>query len=352
MKNTAAIKSKMTKHRMTHVDLAFPSVVINPNSWKKARLRRRRTYFRFLVIIFLCVLLLLHVIDRTILRLPMMEERRVDMSHVKSIQDLTVDNIDSWCLHHDSVGSVAAATDPGDDHDTCPCSNPLHPEGRSEDLRWEKVHHNNVDKLKAADLQTLDVIFLGDSITEGWSGSFYNKPDKRVEGSRAVFQSLFSKANGAKYEGIHLGIAGDVTSELLWRIQNGEMPLFEPEGRLKPLVIWVLIGTNDIGNKGCSVDMVILGVIRVIEELLLQQPLATIVINGILPRTFESQGFLMHHGNDPKKPVLWPHIQIINRELSRYAQKRGPEVVYFETLAFFRNATATSNELRIDQDLM
>jgi lysophospholipase L1-like esterase len=352
MKTTAANKSKTTKHRMNHVDLAFPSVVINPNSLKKARLRRRRNYFRFLAAIFLCILLLVHFIDRTMLRLPLEEERRIDMSNVQSIQDLNVDNIDTWCLHHDLMGSGEAGAGGGNDHDTCPCSNPLHPEGRSDDLRWETMHHKNVNKLKAADLDELDVIFLGDSITEGWSGRFYNKLDERVEGSSAVFQSLFSKASGAKYEGINLGIAGDVTSELLWRMQHGETPLVEPEGRVRPLVYWVLIGTNDIGKTGCSVDMVILGVIRVIEELLLHQPSAFIVINGLLPRTFDKKGFLMHNGNDRKNPVLWPHIQIINRELSRYAEKRGPTVEYFESSVFFVNATATSNQLRIDEDLM
>ncbi|CAB9523097.1 Platelet-activating factor acetylhydrolase IB subunit beta [Seminavis robusta] len=361
--------SYKTHKRITNVDLAFPNVVISTASLKRARIRRRHNNYRCMAIIVCCVLFLAHVFDRTILRLPP-AEIRLDLSHVQCIEDLTVDNIDSWCLvtaasdhHHHHANSNSNSNNNNhnshknlekDDHDACPCRNPLHPEGRPEDDDWEKTHHANMKALESADLESLDVIFLGDSITEGWSGTFKGKPDVRVQGSPAVFQSYFSTAHGAKFEGLNLGIAGDVTSELLWRMQHGELPTGgEPEDRTKrPLVYWVLIGTNDLGNKGCSADIVILGVIRVVEEIKLHQPSATVVIHGLLPRTFDKhKGFLMH-STDRKVPILWPTITIINRELERYAQKRGPEVEYFNTNVFFRNATAPEKELRIEQSLM
>lgn len=213
----------------------------------------------------------------------------------------------------------------------------------------------------------MDVIFLGDSITEGWSGSFYNKPDARVAGALHVFQSLFSKYHGGHYDAMTQGISGDTTPNLLWRIQNGEIgrslgtisgiedelhPEEEEEERASPassLVFWVLIGTNDLGNTGCSADMVILGIIRIVEELRFRQPSAIVVINGLLPRTSDHDGFLLQ--TKGKMPVLWPVIQTINTELKRYAANRE-QVEYFESDAFLRNATALPKDLQIDRDLM
>ena len=237
---------------------------------------------------------------------------------------------------------------------------------------FHQVHHFNREKFEAREMEDLDVIFLGDSITEGWSGKFYNTPDERVKGAFSVFQSLFSKAYRGRYEAMTQGIAGDTTPNLLWRIQNGEIgPSLELVGTddeteeegdeeqeqphhassrtTSPLVFWVLIGTNDLGNTGCSADMVILGIVRVVEELRLRQPSATVVINGLLPRTTDHDGLLLQ--SKGKSPVLWPVIQSINTELKRYAKERD-QVEYFESNAFFHNATASKTVLRINRDLM
>lgn len=56
--------------------------------------------------------------------------------------------------------------------------------------------------MKTKNLDNLDVIFLGDSITEGWQGHFYNRPDDRVTGALEVFQGYFSKKHKGKYEGL------------------------------------------------------------------------------------------------------------------------------------------------------
>ena len=67
---------------------------------------------------------------------------------------------------------------------------------------------------------------------------------------------------------------------------------------------WVLIGTNDLGTTSCTPDIVILGVIRIVEELRMRMPSATVVINGLLPRTSDHSAFLMQ--SKDKNPVLWP----------------------------------------------
>lgn len=43
--------------------------------------------------------------------------------------------------------------------------------------------------------------------------------------------------SGGDYDGLALGIAGDKSPNLLWRLQHGEMPK-----NLKSKVFWLLIG--------------------------------------------------------------------------------------------------------------
>lgn len=69
------------------------------------------------------------------------------------------------------------------------------------------------------------VLFIGDSITDHW----------RSKG-KATWD-----ANYAPLNAVNLGISGDRTQHLLWRLQNGEI------GALKPKVVVMMIGTNNIG---------------------------------------------------------------------------------------------------------
>ena len=51
-------------------------------------------------------------------------------------------------------------------------------------------------------MDDIDVIFLGDSITEGWQGHFLSRSDDRVQGALEVFRHYFSKKHKGKYEGL------------------------------------------------------------------------------------------------------------------------------------------------------
>ena len=97
--------------------------------------------------------------------------------------------------------------------------------------------------------------------------------------------------------------------------------------------------------------MVVLGIIRIVEELRLLEPSALVVVNGLLPRTFDqSSGYLMQSKN--KKPILWPVIKTINSGLERYADKRDQVYYYDAAHVFLKNHTATDSALRIDRPLM
>src|SRR5262245_6664595 len=72
-----------------------------------------------------------------------------------------------------------------------------------------------------------DVIFLGDSITQGWEGA----------GKKAWAD------NFAPLKAVNLGIGGDQTGHVLWRITEGKE--LEP---IKPKVAVMMIGTNNTGG--------------------------------------------------------------------------------------------------------
>lgn len=227
----------------------------------------------------------------------------------------------------------------------------------------------NLELVTSETNRKLDVVFYGDSITEGWRGTQFGHPRDRVEGAEKVFESFFSKGSGGDFDGLALGISGDTvstytsplcrlvpifslasnnnfaqTSNLLWRIQNGELP-----SRLRPRVFWLLIGTNDLGNTWCSPELVVVGVLRVVEEILSQTSSSHVVINGLLPRTFNAGGYVSKPG--PVKPSVWEAIKVINQELELYATSRE-RVSYFETNVFFVDPNVPTKDLQIDVSLM
>lgn len=68
-------------------------------------------------------------------------------------------------------------------------------------------------------------------------------------------------------------------AHLLWRLKNGEMP---PE--LQPKVWWFMIGINDVGMGGCSVDAVVAGTVQILWAILnRRQGNEPVVINSIMP---------------------------------------------------------------------
>ena len=154
------------------------------------------------------------------------------------------------------------------------------------------------------------------------------------------------------------------TANLLWRIKHGEMP----KG-LDPKVWWILIGTNDLVTGECSEEAVVLGILRLADEIAMTHPGSVVVIQGLLPRTNNMDGTLTHamlrsvdfnntrnralarKGNRtwiarpghakpatiyvrPQEYPLWPSIQLINSELERFCAKHK-HMVYFDAASIF-----------------
>lgn len=94
----------------------------------------------------------------------------------------------------------------------CKCLDPMQPGGREGKLHWLKAVQENKD-VASSDHEDADVVFYGDSITEGWRGTSYGFPNGRKENNLEVYNSLFSLEHGGKYKGLTLGISGDRVSE-------------------------------------------------------------------------------------------------------------------------------------------
>jgi lysophospholipase L1-like esterase len=104
-----------------------------------------------------------------------------------------------------------------------------------------------------------DVIFLGDSITHGWEG-------------QKAWQEHFGSFNP-----VNLGIGGDQTGHVLWRITDGH-----ELDHLKPKAAVIMIGTNNTG--GHTAEQIAGGIKAIVEELRRQKPDIKVLVLGVFPR--------------------------------------------------------------------
>jgi lysophospholipase L1-like esterase len=106
------------------------------------------------------------------------------------------------------------------------------------------------------------LVFLGDSITQGWEGA----------GAEAW------KKHFSPRKPLNLGFSGDRTEHLIWRLQNGKL------GELKPKAAVVMIGTNNTGHNQRPAEDTAAGIELVLEEIHKLWPETEIVLLAIFPR--------------------------------------------------------------------
>jgi lysophospholipase L1-like esterase len=130
---------------------------------------------------------------------------------------------------------------------------------------WLKRHTNFVAQAKQGGI---DILFMGDSITDFW----------RNRGSN-VWNQYYAPRHAANF-----GISGDRTQHVLWRMDNGEL-----DG-IKPKVVVLMIGTNNTGKERNSdknrntVPEAIAGVQAVVADIRARLPDSKILLLAIFPR--------------------------------------------------------------------
>lgn len=127
---------------------------------------------------------------------------------------------------------------------------PAHREGG-----WMDLHKKFLERTKQGNV---DLLFLGDSITQGWNDN-------------SVWQRHYGPRNAANY-----GIGGDQTQHVLWRLQNGEI-----DG-ISPKLVVLMIGTNNAGAN--TAEEIATGIKAIVATLREKLPEAKVLLLGVFPR--------------------------------------------------------------------
>jgi lysophospholipase L1-like esterase/pimeloyl-ACP methyl ester carboxylesterase len=121
----------------------------------------------------------------------------------------------------------------------------------------------------AAEHPDLELVFLGDSITQGLTGA-----EDRL--AHAGGQRPFDRHLG-RWRAASLGLSGDRTEHLLYRLEHGALP------RLRPRVIVLQVGVNNVNAAGHTGEETAAGIVAVVARLRATQPQARIVLCGPFP---------------------------------------------------------------------
>ena len=107
-----------------------------------------------------------------------------------------------------------------------------------------------------------DLVFIGDSITDFW-------PAKGKD----------SWAKFAEYKPLDLGVSGECTEDVLYRLNHGELDGYTPKA------VVIMIGTNNIGHYGDEKpEWVAPGIEKIVKTVRDKFPDTHILLLGVFPR--------------------------------------------------------------------
>jgi lysophospholipase L1-like esterase len=141
--------------------------------------------------------------------------------------------------------------------------------------------HEGFLKDLAAKNGKVGLLFVGDSITDGWRG-----------GGKQVFEK-----NYGSMDPLNIGIGGDRTQHVIWRLEHGEV-----EG-ISAKVAVLMIGTNNLGSN--TNEEIAAGVTKIVHTLHEKLPQTKVLLLAIFPRSFKA--------DDPARS----RIKAINEELAK-----------------------------------
>jgi len=120
---------------------------------------------------------------------------------------------------------------------------------------WQ-AHHER--QLHAAGRAGAKLLFLGDSITEGW-------------GVAPAWREYFGK-----YSPLNLGLAGDTTQNVLWRIEHGALDGTHPQ------VVVLMVGVNNLAG-GFTPEQTSDGIRAILSLLQAHLPATRVLLLAVLP---------------------------------------------------------------------
>jgi len=166
-------------------------------------------------------------------------------------------------------------------------------------------HAANVARAKQGGI---DILFVGDSITAGWSSG--------GDWGKAVWDKTY-----AQYKTAIFAVGYNRTQHVLWQLQNGEGEGFQPK------IVELLLGTNNLGPNTAAETIV--GEKAVVDDLHKRFPDAKILIVGIFPR------------GKPTDPVR-KDVATVNDALAKLADDKS--IYYIDISKAYLNADGTVND--------
>jgi beta-glucosidase len=211
------------------------------------------------------------------------------------------------CIAQDSAATSGTATASSEKKTSLPASLIPVPKGGTFKPRHESF-------LRRGKEGPIDVLFLGDSITQRWETS----------GSE-VWQKYYGDKNAANF-----GIGGDRTQHILWRIEHGEL-----DG-ISPKVLVLMIGTNNSNTD--EAPEIVAGVKKIVELIQQKLPNTKLLLLAIFPRNAK---------RDMPANVPMQRVTAANKELAK--MDNGKSIRYLDlTNKFLQGHDKLPEEITLD----
>ncbi len=133
------------------------------------------------------------------------------------------------------------------------------PANRFGEAWWKPRHQQKVTLAKQGGHK---LVFIGDSITQGWEGH-----------GKSIWDKYYAHRNA-----LNLGFSGDRTEHVLWRLMNGELENVDPK------LFVLMIGTNNTGHRQDPPEQTADGIKLILELLQDRKPNARILLLSVFPR--------------------------------------------------------------------
>jgi N-acetylglucosamine-6-sulfatase len=174
---------------------------------------------------------------------------------------------------------------------------------------WWKERHSNTVKLAREGGH--DLVFIGDSITQGWE-----------ERGKPVWDEFYGNRKA-----LNLGFSADRTEHVLWRLLNGELDKVDPKAFV------LMIGTNNTGQRSDDPAKTASGVRCILDLLRDRRPDAKIVLLSVFPRQAAADGELRKMNDD------------LNQQIAGFAD--GETIIHLDV-----NASFLEKDGRLTKEIM
>ncbi|NLS97051.1 MAG: acetylglucosamine-6-sulfatase [Planctomycetaceae bacterium] len=168
---------------------------------------------------------------------------------------------------------------------------------------WMPRHEQKLTDL--AEMKTVDLLMIGDSITHGWE-----------TGGKAVWEKYYGKRNA-----LNIGFSGDRTEQVLWRFDHGAIDGISPKAAV------VMIGTNNTGHRQDDPDETAAGIKAILDQLGKKSPKTKVLLLAIFPRGASADDELRRINDQ------------INERISKFADNK--RIFYLDVSDKFLEADGT-----------